>query len=65
MSEREYCLPEGDDGMGMTDAQYKGMLLDQLEVWKKANKMAVAVDAKDLIELTEEQIAKIDEKLKF
>lgn len=28
------CLPNGGDPVGMTDNQYKGMLLDQLEDWQ-------------------------------
>ena len=35
MAERNnsHLLDGGDDPMGMTDNQYKGMLLDQLEDW--------------------------------
>ena len=29
-------LDGGDDSMGMTDNQYKGMLLDQLEDWSRS-----------------------------
>ena len=37
MAERNnsHLLDGGDDPMGMTDNQYKGMLLDQLEDWQE------------------------------
>ncbi len=37
MAERNnsHLLDGGDDSMGMTDNQYKGMLLDQLEDWQE------------------------------
>lgn len=38
----ESYLPNGGDSMGMTDSQYKGMLLDQLEGWQRVLKMAKA-----------------------
>ena len=51
--------------MGMTDNQYKGKLLDELQAWQKVRKMAIAADNKEIIEFVEEQIALINEKLKF
>ena len=35
------CLPNGGDPVGMTDNQYKGMLLDQLEDWQEVLDLAI------------------------
>ena len=51
--------------MGMTDNQYKGMLLDQLEVWERILEMAKVAKNTDIQIEVEKQIAKINEKLKF
>ena len=51
--------------MGMTNEQYKGMLLDELEDWQEVLKLAKAENADKVIEKAEQQIAKINEKLKF
>ncbi len=55
--------------MGMTNEQYKGMLLDELEDWQEVLKLAKAENAdkviEKVIEKAEQQIAKINEKLKF
>ena len=51
--------------MGMTDSQYKGMLLDQLEGWQRVLDMAKASGSTDIQAEVEKQIAKINEKLKF
>lgn len=61
----ESYLPNGGDSMGMTDSQYKGMLLDQLEGWQRVLKMAKAVGNTDIQDEVETQIKKIEEKLKF
>ena len=58
-------LPDGDDDMGMTDSQYKGMLMDQLQVWKRILAMAIAAKNSDIQEEVEKQIEVINEKLKF
>ena len=51
--------------MGMTDNQYKGMLLDQLEVWTRILGMAQEANNVQIRAEVEKQIAKINEKLKF
>lgn len=51
--------------MGMTDNQYKGMLLDQLEVWTRILQMAKEANNTKIQTEVENQIAKINEKLKF
>lgn len=53
------------DEMGMTNEQYKGFLLDQLEDWEEAKELAEAAGAKKVVEKAEKQIKKINEKLKF
>lgn len=60
-----YCLPNGGDPVGMTDNQYKGMLLDQLEVWQRILDMAIEAGNSEIRKEVEKQIAKTNEKLKF
>ena len=48
-------LLDGGDSVGMTDNQYKGMLLD----------LAIAAGNTEIQKKAEKQIAKINEKLKF
>ena len=47
--------------MGMTNEQYKGMLLDELEDWQEVLEIAKETDN----DKAEKQIQKINEKLKF
>jgi hypothetical protein len=49
----------------MTDNQYKGMLLDQLEVWQRILDMAIEAGNSEIRKEVEKQIAKTNEKLKF
>lgn len=68
MAERnDSHLLDGGDSVGMTDNQYKGMLLDQLEVedWQEILDLAIAVGNTEIQKKAEKQIAKINEKLKF
>lgn len=51
--------------MGMTNEQYKEMLLDELEDWQEVKELAVKTNAKEIEEKADKQIAKINEKLKF
>ncbi len=51
--------------MGMTDNQYKGMLLDQLEDWQEILDLAIEAKNTEIQKKAEKQIAKINEKLKF
>lgn len=53
------------DGMGMTNEQYKGMLLDELEDWQEVLEMAKEDGSDRIVKKAEKQIAKINEKLKF
>lgn len=58
-------LLDGGDSVGMTDNQYKGMLLDQLEDWQEILDLAIAAGNMEIQKKAEKQIAKINEKLKF
>ena len=51
--------------MGMTDNQYKGLLLEDLKNWEEVLEMAQDAEAKEIIKKAEKQIKKINEKLKF
>lgn len=51
--------------MGMTDSQYKGMLLEELEDRKRILDMAIKAQNAEIQAEVENQIAKINEKLKF
>lgn len=51
--------------MGMTNEQYKGMLLDELEDWQEVLELAKEEKNEKIIKKAEKQIAKINEKLKF
>ena len=56
---------EGGETMGMTDSQYKGMLMDQLEDWQEILEMAIEAGNAAIQKKAEKQIKKINEKLKF
>ena len=51
--------------MGMTNEQYKGMLLDELEDWQEVLEIAKETDNDKIIKKAEKKIQKINEKLKF
>ncbi len=66
MAERNNsALLNGGEEMGMTNEQYKGILLDQLEVWQETLELAIEAGATKVQKKAEQQIAKINEKLKF
>ncbi len=58
-------LLDGGEEMGMTDNQYKGMLLDQLEDWQEILDLAVEAKNTEIQKKAQKQIDKINEKLKF
>ena len=58
-------LLNGGDSVGMTDNQYKGMLLDQLDGWQRVLDMAIKAGNTEIQKEVERQIEKINEKLKF
>lgn len=51
--------------MGMTNEQYKGILLDELEDWQEVLELAEEAGNEKVIKKAEKQIKKINEKLKF
>ena len=51
--------------MGMTNEQYKGMLLDDLEHWQTIKELSEKDNATEAVHYAEKQIEKINEKLKF
>lgn len=53
------------EDMGMTNEQYKGFLLDQLEDWEEVLELAKETNDTKVIKKAEKQIKKINEKLKF
>lgn len=59
------CLLNGGDSVGMTDSQYKGMLLDQLRDWKVVLDLAIKAGNTEIQKKAEELIDNINEKLKF
>ncbi|WP_155885999.1 hypothetical protein [Lachnospira multipara] len=54
-----------EEEMGMTNEQYKGMLLDELEDWQEVLVFAEESGNKKIIAKAQKQIKKINEKLKF
>ena len=65
MTKDNSCLPDGGEEMGMTNEQYKGMLIDQLRSWKRNLELALASNNQSIIKLSREQIEDLEEKLKF
>lgn len=53
------------EDMGMTNEQYKGMLLDALEDWQEVLDLAEEENNQKVIKKAQQQISKINEKLKF
>lgn len=53
------------DEMGMTNEQYKGLLLDELEDWEEILEIALEDGNERIVKKVQKQIAKINEKLKF
>ena len=51
--------------MGMTNEQYKGILLDELEDWQEVLELAEEELNEKVIKKAKKQIDKINEKLKF
>lgn len=65
VNSNEYCLSDGSDSLGMTDIQYKGMLLDQLEDWQEIFDLSVKSQDAAIKKKAEQQIDKLKEKLRF
>ena len=50
--------------MGMTDKQYKGMLMDELEDWQEILEIVREAGIEDAIKKAQQKIDKINEKIK-
>lgn len=55
----------GEEIMGMTDNQYKGFLLNELEDWEEVLEKAREEGAKNTARKAEKQIDKIKKMLEF
>ena len=65
MAECDYsCLLDGGDTVGMTDKQYKGMLLDQLDNWQEILVLAKNAGNTEIQVKVETQIDTLEQKLK-
>lgn len=58
-------LLNGGEEMGMTDNQYKGILLDQLKSWQEVLDMVIKAGNAEVQKKVEMEIATLNEKLKF
>ena len=65
MSEQSSKLSRGGDEMGMTDAQFKTHLLEDLDNWQRIHALATANNDKEVQAEAEKQINKINTALKF
>ena len=59
------ALLNGGETMGMTDSQYKGMLMDQLADLQRILDLEIKAGNAEIQSEVENQIAKTNEKLKF
>lgn len=51
--------------VGLTNEQYKGLLLDELENWEEMLDLALEANNEKIIEKAKKQIDKINKKLQF
>lgn len=65
MSEQSSSLVYGGEENLMTDAQYKGLLFDQMNELQEILELAIAAGNKEIQEKAEKRIAQIKTKLKF
>lgn len=63
MTKNNSCLPDG--GELMTDAQYKGMLVDQRKLLETLRKMAQDAGNIAIVEKIDEELEVIKTKLEF
>ncbi len=56
---------KGEESMGMTDNQYKGFLLNELEDWEEVLEIAREEGAQNTAKKVERQIEKIKKMLEF
>ena len=65
ISQMMTSLLSGMLGGGMTNEQYKGMLLDSLQPWKEVLQMAQDGDTQRIIQKAKTQISLINKKLRY
>lgn len=66
MAENDYSgLLNGGDIVGMTNEQYKGMLVDQVRPWKRVLELAIEAGNTEIQKVAEEQIEDYNTKLKI
>ncbi len=56
---------KGEEEMGMTDNQYKGFLLNELEDWEELFEIAQEEGARNAAKKAEKQMEKIKKMLEF
>lgn len=56
---------KGEESMGMTDNQYKGFLLNELEDWEEILELARKEGAENTAKKAEKQIEKVKKMLEF
>ncbi len=56
---------KGEEIMGMTDSQYKGFLVNELENWEELLELAREEGAGNTVKKAEKQIEKIKKMLEF
>lgn len=65
MSDRKNSKYSDDDSTGMTDLQYKGMLLDQLNSWQDVLDLAIKAGDDKIQQVIQKNIDIINKKLRM
>ena len=65
MSDRKNSKYSDDDSTGMTDLQYKGMLLDQLNSWQGVLDLAIKAGDDKIQQVIQKNIDIINKKLRM
>ena len=65
MSDRKNSKYSDDDSTGMTDLQYKGMLLDQLNSWQDVLDLAIKAGDDNIQQVIQKNIDIINKKLRM
>ena len=65
MLEQSSRFDKGGDEMGMSDAQFKAYLLEQLDKWESVLEMAIKAGTADIQHKAEKEIEKINTALKL
>ena len=65
MGDRKNSKYSDDDSTGMTDLQYKGMLLDQLNSWQDVLDLAIKAGDDKIQQVIQKNIDIINKKLRM